>query len=63
MIQIGNNLIGLVKDGGMQQNGYGGTLAWVLMMVFSLLRPDRQGDLEMVESFIYSIENGTIDKQ
>ncbi len=31
--------MGLIKDGGMKQNCYGGTLAFVLIMAFSIVEP------------------------
>jgi mono/diheme cytochrome c family protein len=38
--------MGLIKDGGMKQNCYGGTLAFVLIMAFSIVEPGHPGTIQ-----------------
>lgn len=38
--------MGLIKDGRMKQNCYGGTLAFVLMMAYSIVEPGHTGTIQ-----------------
>lgn len=38
--------MGLINDGGMKQNPYGGTLAFVLILAFSIVEPGHTGTIQ-----------------
>ena len=49
VIQLGNILIGLLKMGGMRHKGFGKTLAFVLMVAFSIVEPGHTNTAQEID--------------
>ena len=49
MVQLGKVLMGRIKVGGMGQNGFGGMLAFVLMVAFCIVEPGKITTAQEIE--------------